>query len=122
MSMVALFLLGGDITANAMAHGLLKKGMSGKKRSFEASSLGGRDLWGLLCIVLGLGAYGLSFVFYAALLSMVDLSFAYPVCTGGAFVLVLLCSAFFFRERLHFWRLLGISIIFLGIMVMAVDM
>ncbi|HOO62505.1 MAG TPA: hypothetical protein PK364_01120 [Synergistaceae bacterium] len=122
MTFFVMFLLAGDILANAGAHILIKEGMS---RHGEGISRNMKDA--LLRILLnpfamgGILAYGLSFLFYAALLSKVDLSFAYPFCVGAAFLLVLWGSILFFKERLNPWRCGGTLAIFLGIIVMTLD-
>lgn len=122
MTPFIIFLLVGDILANAGAHVLIKEGMS---RHGVGVSQGMKDA--LMRILLnpfamgGIIAYGLSFLFYAALLSKVDLSFAYPFCIGAAFLLVLWGSILFFGEHLNRWRLGGIMAIFLGIIVMTLD-
>ncbi len=122
MTFFVMFLLGGDILANAGAHVLIKEGMS---RHGVGNSRNLKDA--LVRILLnpfamgGIIAYGLSFLFYAALLSKVDLSFAYPFCIGAAFLLVLWGSLLFFKEKLNFWRCLGTFAIFLGILVMTLD-
>ncbi len=122
MTPFIVFLLVGDILANAGAHVLIKEGMS--RHGVEASKNMKDALVRILLNPFAMGgilAYGLSFLFYAALLSKVDLSFAYPFCIGAAFLLVLAGSMLFFGERLNRWRLGGIMAIFLGILVMTLD-
>ncbi len=119
MDGLLIFLLAGDILANAGAHVLLKQGA--RQPRSRASGLRGM-LENLLlnpCSLVGMGAYVLSFVFYAALLSRMDLSIAYPLCTSLAFLMVLLASVIFFHERLTGVRLGGLFAILLGIVVIS---
>ncbi len=120
MDAVLIFLLAGDIIANAGAHVLLKQGAQ-KPRS-KASGLRGmvENILFNPCSLVGMGAYVLSFVFYAALLTRMDLSVAYPLCTSLSFLMVLLASVLWFRERLDGVRLGGIGAILLGIVVISI--
>lgn len=62
----------------------------------------------------GLVCYALSTVCWLAILSKVDLSFAYPMISIG-YVAVLLMSAFFFGEEVTLLRWLGVLLIGVGI-------
>ncbi|OPZ59945.1 MAG: 4-amino-4-deoxy-L-arabinose-phosphoundecaprenol flippase subunit ArnF [Synergistetes bacterium ADurb.Bin520] len=120
MDAVLVFLLAGDIIANAGAHVLLKQGAQ-RPRS-QASGLRGmvENILFNPCSLVGMGAYVLSFVFYAALLTRMDLSIAYPLCTSLSFLMVLLASVLWFREHLDGVRLGGIGAILLGILVISI--
>ena len=120
MDAVLVFLLAGDIIANAGAHVLLKQGAQ-RPRS-QAPGLRGmvENILFNPCSLVGMGAYVLSFVFYAALLTRMDLSIAYPLCTSLSFLMVLLASVLWFRERLDGVRLGGIGAILLGIVVISI--
>lgn len=113
-------LLAGDILANAGAHVLLKQGARRPRSQAPGWRGAVENLLKNPCSVLGMGAYGLSFLFYAALLARMDLAVAYPLCTSLAFLLVLLASVWCFGERLDRWRLGGIAAILGGIVVISV--
>ncbi|MGB9772870.1 MAG: SMR family transporter [Bacteroidota bacterium] len=66
-------------------------------------------------ILLGLLLFGVSFIGYSLVLSSLNLSVAYPVMTGGGFVVVILASALFFSEQISLLRILGIVLIAVGI-------
>jgi multidrug transporter EmrE-like cation transporter len=69
-------------------------------------------------IILGLGLYGLSSFFYLVGLSKIDLSVAYPIA-ALSFVIVVIGSWLIFSEPLNAWRLLGLALIILGVVLLA---
>ncbi len=69
-------------------------------------------------IVVGLGIYGLSLVFWLTALSRVDLSYAYPFASLS-YAVMLLASWRLFGENLSFPRLLGTLIIIVGVLVIS---
>lgn len=68
-------------------------------------------------IVVGLALYLVGFVLWAKVLSIVDISTAYPIFISLAFIIVVLGSRIFFNESLGLIKVLGIVIIALGIIV-----
>ncbi len=71
---------------------------------------------GIPLVWIGLFLYGLSAIVWLAVLSRVDLSFAYPM-VGFSYVVVLLLSAMMLGESVGFMRWLGAVIIVIGIML-----
>ncbi len=65
-------------------------------------------------IVLGMVCYLLSIAIWLAVLSRVEVSFAYPFLSVG-YVLVACLGYFFFGENLSFNKILGIAIICVGL-------
>lgn len=61
--------------------------------------------------------YGASLVTWMAVLSRVDVSFAYPLLSIG-YVVVALAGYFLFSEVLPWTRILGIVVIILGVWLM----
>ncbi|TSC92867.1 MAG: hypothetical protein CEN89_385 [Candidatus Berkelbacteria bacterium Licking1014_7] len=61
--------------------------------------------------------YGLSFVLYTVALSKIELSRAYPVSSIGAIVLILIISALFLGESLNIYKVAGIVLCLIGIVV-----
>ena len=109
------------ITLNAVANILIKAGMRGK-----ALLEGGQGILSIFLGILGnpfalggLSCFGLAFILYSAVLSRLDLSMAYPIMTGAGFVLVVAASAVFFNETVSPLRLVGITAILVGILVIA---
>jgi drug/metabolite transporter (DMT)-like permease len=69
-------------------------------------------IWG------GLAVYGVSLLLWLLGLSQVELSFAYPFISLS-YVLILLTSWVLFRERVSWWRLLGVAAICAGVCAVA---
>lgn len=65
-------------------------------------------------ILLGIALYAISAVVWIAILSKVELSFAYPLLSIG-YVLILLVSWAFLGEQMNFFKVLGIIFIVFGI-------
>ena len=71
-------------------------------------------LWlGLICIIL-------IFTIWSTILSKIDLSVAIPVCSFS-YITVPLVSLIFLHEKIHALRWCGISIILLGVVLVAVS-
>jgi drug/metabolite transporter (DMT)-like permease len=69
-------------------------------------------IWG------GLGLYGVSTLFWLTALSQVELGYAYPFISL-TYVLILVGSWFFFREKVSSWRVIGVTAICLGVLIVA---
>jgi len=69
-------------------------------------------------VLAGVGAYGLSSIFWLILLSRVDLSYAYPALSLG-YVLITLVSALFLGEEVSPLRWAGVLIICVGVIAVA---
>lgn len=70
-------------------------------------------------IVLGLALYLIGFVLWAKVLTIVDISTAYPIFISLAFVIVVVGSRIFFAESLTLVKALGIVVIALGIIIVS---
>ena len=70
-------------------------------------------------IVVGLALYLVGFVLWAKVLSMVDISSAYPIFISLAFTIVVIGSRIFFNESLGLLKIAGIVIIALGIVIVS---
>ena len=70
-------------------------------------------------IILGLALYLVGFVLWAKVLTVVDISLAYPIFISLAFVIVVVGSRVFFGESLNPLKILGIAVIALGIIVVS---
>jgi small multidrug resistance pump len=97
---------------NATANVCIKLGMRGLPEGASMlSALTSPALWaGLIC-------FGLSLIGYASALKRLDISFAYPVMVGFGFLIVTVAAVFLFEEKLTTPRIVGMSLIFAGIVV-----
>jgi drug/metabolite transporter (DMT)-like permease len=66
----------------------------------------------------GLAVYGAGTFFWLIALSQVELGFAYPFISLS-YVLILLASWILFREKLSWWRVVGVAAICVGVYVVA---
>lgn len=71
-------------------------------------------------VLLGVLIYGLSSLLWVAVLSKLDLSYAYPLVSVN-FVLVALSSKIFFKERVSRSRWLAIFLIFIGVIFVSIS-
>lgn len=70
--------------------------------------------------IIGFVCYGLSFIFYTILLSKFDLSFISPLTVGLVYVLLMITAFVFFHEQITIYKLLGSSLILIGVLLMIV--
>ena len=110
---------------NALANILIKS--SSLNDSVAAPEAGG--LVGMITNFLnpifigGLACFGLALVGYRFVLGKgLKLSLAYPVFTSSGFIVVLIASAIFFRERLTWTQWTGIGFIMIGVWLTALHM
>ncbi|MFH0834232.1 MAG: hypothetical protein V2A63_02480, partial [Patescibacteria group bacterium] len=103
------FLLG--IAFNGFASFVLK--LLGEKMTSLASleTLKNPLFW------LAISLFGLNVIFYALFLQRTNLAIGYPAFVGGTFAIVLALSFFILRETLSFPQILGIALIFGGIIL-----
>ncbi len=71
-------------------------------------------------IILGFLGFGLGAVFWLAVLSRVPLSLAYPILALSYFVVVVE-AWLFLRERVTWKRLLGVTIIVVGVVIVGMS-
>jgi len=115
-------LLVGCILFAATGNLLLKHGMSQMGSIVEAS---GRISQYILetamkpQIVLGVILYVASFIMWLSLLSIVDISAAYPIFVSAAFLIVMIASVFLLGEHLTALRILGTMVVALGILMVS---
>ena len=70
-------------------------------------------------IIGGVFAYGISQLLWITVLRVVDLSLAYPLQIGLNFILIMFVAWWYFREPLAAVKLVGIGLIFAGILTVA---
>ena len=100
---------------NAAANVLLKIG-AGQLGPLDAPDLVGRLLTNYH-LLAGLALFALNVVFYAAALTRLNLSIAYPVMTAGGVLIVVSVSFFFLKEPLAPAQMLGLLLLVAGILL-----
>lgn len=68
-------------------------------------------------LLLGAGLYASSFFVWLWLLSLEDLSSIYPIVVGLGYLAILFVSFFILKEHVTAYKLLGASLILVGILV-----
>lgn len=109
---------------NALANILIKS----SSIQDQTKSLSG-GLWDTIFTVLnpyfigGLASFGLALLGYRYVLGKgLKLSLAYPVFTSSGFIIVLIASSLFFKERLNLTQWIGIAFILIGVWLTALQM
>ena len=97
-----------------MKHGARSLTDTGMGAGFLGAIATNHFVWG------GLSCYGLSAVTWLAALAKVDLSFAFPMLSLG-FVATALYSWLYFGEHLSVNRIIGISLVVSGVLLIAVS-
>ena len=69
-------------------------------------------------VLIGLGGYTLSLAIYLFALSKAQLSVVYPTF-ASTFIFITILSAVMLRERMNAKRVIGVALVFLGILVVA---
>jgi drug/metabolite transporter (DMT)-like permease len=69
-------------------------------------------------VILGLLFYAISAVIWLMVLSRTELSFAYPMVAMG-YILVFLISWWLFKDSINFIRIVGLVLIFVGVILIA---
>ena len=70
--------------------------------------------------LLGFGFYGFSFLLFTILISRHDLTFLNPFSIGVTSILIFSSAVIFFGESLTFAKVLGLSLILIGVLVINV--
>lgn len=117
---LTLVTLSAVLTAAAnllMRHGLSIAG------GFDPSGLGvGETIRRLVHngpFVSGFVAYGVAAVIWFRVLSLVEVSTAYPILVGATFVLVVSGAAVLFSESVGVMKIIGVALILVGILVVS---
>jgi drug/metabolite transporter (DMT)-like permease len=69
-------------------------------------------------VLMGLGGYAIGLVVYLYALSEAPLSIVYPTF-ASTFIFITLISVFYLKEELNTKRIIGVGLVFLGILVIA---
>ncbi len=113
------------VLLNAFAQVLLKKGMLGIgyfeiqfQNLFQNLFPMIKKVAANSYILLGLGSYVISVAIWLLVLARVEVSYAYPFLSVG-YVVVTLIGYFIFQESLSWIRVVGISIIIVGVILLS---
>jgi multidrug transporter EmrE-like cation transporter len=120
MAKYILLILSG-VLLNAFAQLLLKKGMLGIgyfEVRFQDFLPMIKKVAANYYILSGLGSYVISVAIWLLVLARVEVSYAYPFLSVG-YVVVTLMGYFIFHESLSWMRVVGISIIILGVILLS---
>ena len=117
---VTYFLLFLDVVFAACGQLLLKKGMqimgpldlSGKSIIYLIT-----NIFKNIYIVVALFCFGFDFMLWLFVISKLKLSLAYPI-TAALYILIVFGSWLFFKEDISSMQLVGVSIIFVGLVVL----
>ena len=112
----------GSVTLNSLAQVFLKLGMGTAELPVQwtAGEAFRLALWAALnpWIVAGLAIYALSILVWMYVLAYNEVSYAYPFLSIG-FVLVTMMGWWIFDDSLSLQRILGISLICLGVVMVS---
>lgn len=100
------------LTFNAVANILLKLG-AGRLGAFGEPGFAGRLLVNHQ-LLAGLALFALNVVFYAAALTRLNLSVAYPVMMGGSLFIVVTVSILLLKEPVSATQMIGLVLLVLG--------
>lgn len=120
MSFVQLIII--TVISNVTANILLKTGVNKMGNiSLSASSFIADILKAAFnpFIIAGLALYGFSFILWLRVLSLSDLSKAYPIFVTFVFILTTIGSVIFLKESVSLMRVVGIAILICGIFLVA---
>ncbi len=70
-------------------------------------------------VLVGAVIYIVSALLWLAVLGMMDISAAYPIFVSGAFLIVTVAAILLFQEHVNLVRILGISVVLLGIFLVS---
>ena len=117
---ITLFLILASAGTNALGSTVMKHAYGGDSDMVSSGVVGAflkiaLNPW----IVIGLGLFGISFFFMAAL-SRAELTLAYPLMSGIVYLLLLAIGFFIFHEKITLMRIGGMAFILAGITMLAI--
>jgi multidrug transporter EmrE-like cation transporter len=69
-------------------------------------------------VIVGIALYGTSFLLYTFLISKYDLGYIIPLTTAFVYVLIFFASFFIFKELFTVFKITGIFLILMGIVLL----
>ncbi|RKZ53136.1 MAG: hypothetical protein DRR16_00045 [Candidatus Parabeggiatoa sp. nov. 3] len=106
-------LIGLYVLLNSFAQLLIKMGTLEMK---EVASF--YDLFNLK-LIAGIGLFGMSFLTWIVIVSKNNLSYAFPFAVGMGYIGVILLSILVLKETATFLQFVGMSLIWMGIILMS---
>lgn len=106
--------LAAAIIFNSLANIIMKFGAARTSDSFSL----GKIIFNPL-VIGSAASFGISFFSYAYVLSKMNLNVAYPIITSTCFLLVIIFSWLFLKERLLLVQIIGFLLILIGIWLVA---
>lgn len=104
------------VAATSLALIILKLGSKG---SAPVQIVDGKLQFGFnMFIISGVALYGLSFILYTYLISKFELGFIVPITTALVYIIIFTASYFIFKESFTVLKIIGISLIIIGIMIL----
>ncbi len=73
-----------------------------------------------LKLIAGIGLFGMSFLTWIYILSKNNLSYAFPFAVGLGYMAVIFLSIFVLKETATYLQLTGMSLVWMGIILMSV--
>lgn len=71
--------------------------------------------------IVGLALYIISFLLSMIVMSKMELTYFYPLSAGLVYIIVCLLGVFLLHEKVSLSKIIGMAIIFLGVIVMNVQ-
>lgn len=71
-----------------------------------------------LISLLGMLFYIVSFLLFIKIVTMFNLSYIIPICTGIAQIILLIAGYFIFKEEISIYTIIGVALIIFGILMM----
>jgi multidrug transporter EmrE-like cation transporter len=84
----------------------------------SVTTLNSWSLWLSPWLITAVALYGLSFLLTVRVFATNPLSIAAPVMAGSVFILLALASYIFFNENITLYKILGMALIILGIILL----
>lgn len=73
-----------------------------------------------LKLISGIGLFGMSFLTWIYILSKNNLSYAFPFAVGLGYIAVVALAILVLKESPHFLQLMGMTLVWMGIILMSV--
>lgn len=117
MSLLSLAIILSSVFFNAVAQIFMKLGAQNKESLLETGEM---ILFAYLnnYILIGLLFYAISIILWIEALTKVQVSIAYPMLSLG-YIFVTIMAYFFFKEEITTIKVIGLTIIILGIVILA---
>lgn len=113
-----------SVLLNGFGQLMLKRGVTGFTgggMTFPQLPELAREILGSPLVIGGLACYAVSMLIWLKILSLADVSYAYPATVSLTYALVLIGSALFLGEKVSVMRSVGIVVIVGGVFIAAMS-